>query len=58
MRMNKLFLIMIIFLLTACSSLEVETHNSLEKRVPNISVNTINVETKVDLEGKDNADSI
>lgn len=58
MRMNKLFLFMIIFLLTACSSLEVETHNSLEKRVPNISVNTINVETKVDLEGKDNADSI
>ena len=58
MRMNKLFLSIIICWLTACSGLQVENHNSLEKKVSNISVNTIEVKTKADLEEKNNADSI
>lgn len=58
MKMNKLFLSMIIFLLAACSGGKVGTNNPLDKRVTNITANIIDVKIKTALEEKDNADSI
>ncbi|TCB48504.1 hypothetical protein E0H80_14970 [Acinetobacter sp. ANC 4779] len=56
--MNKLFLSIVIFLLGACSGLQVEITSQLEKRVPNIIENAMDVDTKTDLQEKDNEDTI